>query len=226
MTVLSLVATPYKYYRFVFAGSFAPTNNYASFAEVKLYDGVEGTGVDLTAGAIATSKGQYGSGTGAANVVDGNTATYYESESANFAGGGTTWLKLELANAAVARSIKVTPSSYTNEYPVIFHIEGSNDNVEWAKLFESKALPVSGPVEYTRTISTYVGGLSRLEDGRPGNRVLIHNWATGALLGATVPDAVGNWFYSVDYGTEVLVTHIGPSGYEPKSDGPITPFYW
>ena len=116
------------------------------------------------------------------------------------------------------------PSSYTNEYPVKFETQGSNNNTNWDKIYENDSIP--GVIAYTRTIASYVGGVSLLTSGQPTQRVVIANWLTGEHIGTVIPDQYGNWFYSTDYGIDVLVTHIGPAGYKPESDGPITPYLW
>lgn len=224
---ISIAGNPYKFYRWTFRGSFAEGNKYASFSEIRIFDGLNGEGVDLTPGAIATCKDNYAANTGASNAIDNNLSTYYESASTDFQGGATTWFKLELTQPLVMRSFKISPNSgFPTEFPKNYSVEGSNDNTNWVTVYESFQLPTNAAVEHIRTIACHVGGFSRLEDGRPSNRVLVQNWNTGALLKVIVPDSYGNWFTNVEYGIDVLITHIGPSGYEPKSDGPITPFYW
>lgn len=224
---ISIAGNPYKFYRWTFRGSFAEGNKYTSFSDIRIFDGLNGDGVDLTPGAIATSKDAYSANGVASNAIDNNPSTYYGSASVNFQGGATTWFKLELTQPLVMRSFKITPYATTpEEFPKIYTVEGSNDNTNWVTLYDSYQLPNNAAVEYIRTIACHVGGFSRLDDGRPSNRVLLHNWNTGALLKVIVPDSYGNWFTHVEYGIDVLITHIGPSGYEPKSDGPITPFYW
>lgn len=219
-----LGAQAYKYYRLLFKGSFATDNKFAAFAELRLFENVEGVGTNLCTGAIATSSGHYSATTKAPNGIDDNTSTYYESESTSFSSGGTCWFKIELPEAKVIRSYHIIPCAYTNEFPVKFEIQGSNDNTNWEKIYENNSIP--GTIAYTRTIASYVGGISRLTNGQPTQRILIYNWLTGAYITSATPDLSGNWFASIPYGIDVLVTHIGPAGYKPESDGPITPYFW
>lgn len=221
---MALVAQAYKYYRLLFKGSFATDNKYASFAEFRLFENVDAVGTNLCTGAVATSSGYYSNSTTAPNGIDNSTSTYYESESTSFSSGSTCWFKIELPEAKVIRSYHIIPSSYTNEFPVKFEIQGSNDNTNWDKIYENNSIP--GIIAYTRTIASYVGGISRLTNGQPTQRILITNWLTGAYISTATPDLSGNWFASIPYGTDVLVTHIGPAGYKPESDGPITPYLW
>ena len=221
---MALVAQAYKYYRLLFKGSFATDNKYASFAEFRLFEGVEGVGTNLCVGAVASSSGQYSATVVAPRGIDGDIATYYESESISFSSGGTCWFKIELPEAKVIRSYHMIPSPYTAEFPLKFEIQGSNDNTNWDKIYENNSIP--GTIAYTRTIASYVGGISRLTNGQPTQRILINNWLTGAYISTATPDLSGNWFASIPYGTDVLVTHIGPAGYKPESDGPITPYLW
>lgn len=222
---MALVAQAYKYYRLLFKGSFATDNKYASFAELRLFEDLLGEGTNLCIGAIATSKGQYSDSGNASNAIDGNEATYYESESTDFSGGSTTWFMIELPEAKIVRSYYISPNkSYPAEFPVNFILHGSNDKNIWTFIFENLSVP--GDVAYTRTIASYVGGVSRLTNGQPTKRVIIYDWVTGQHLLTVTPDSTGNWFAYVTYGVDVLVTHIGPAGYRPESDGPITPYYW
>lgn len=221
---MALVAQAYKYYRLLFKGSFAADNKFASFAEFRLFENVAGVGTNLCTGAIATSSGNYSDSTKAPKAIDNNPATYYESESIDFSIGATCWFKVELPEPKVIRSYYLTPSPYTGEFPVKFEIQGSNDNTNWDKIYENNSIP--GTIAYTRTISSYVGGISRLTNGQPTQRILITNWLTGAYISTATPDLSGNWFAPIPYGTDVLVTHIGPAGYKPESDGPITPYLW
>lgn len=222
---MALVAQAYKYYRLLFKGSFAADNKYASFAELRLFEDYLGEGTNLCIGAIATSKGQYSDSGKASNAIDGNEATYYESENTDFSGGSTTWFMIELPEAKIVRSYYISPNqSFPAEFPVNFILQGSNDKNIWTSIFEN--LSVTGTIAYTRTIASYVGGISRLTNGQPTQRILITNWLTGAYISSATPDLSGNWFASIPYGTDVLVTHIGPAGYKPESDGPITPYLW
>lgn len=224
---MALVAQAYKYYRLLFKGSYGTDNKFASFSEIKLFEGIEGSTENLCNGAIATSKGQYSDSGKASNAIDGNEATFYESESTNFSGGSTTWFMIELPEAKIVRSYYMSPNqSFPAEFPVNFILQGSNDKNIWTSIFENKSLPSDKVEKYTRTIASYVGGISRLTNNNPTQRVLIFNWLNGKHIGTVIPDQYGNWFYSTDYGIDVLVTHIGPAGYKPESDGPITPYLW
>ena len=72
-------------------------------------------------------------------------------------------------------------------------------------------------------VAEALGGISKLDTGNPSLRVLLHNWTTGQLVATITPAANGAWNYRPRSTADLLVTHIGPSGYQPRSDGPITP---
>ena len=70
-----------------------------------------------------------------------------------------------------------------------------------------------------------VGGTSLLDTGVGSTKVLLHRYSDGVLIGSVAPNAVtGQWQYRLQNNDQLLVTHIGPSGFRPVSDGPVTPF--
>lgn len=221
--MMAAAGTAYRYYRFTFKGSFVSNNDYASFSEIGMFEADDGSGVNLCTGSTATSSGSYSAGTTADKAIDGNPSTYYESENKSYITGGTAWFKIEFSSAQVVRSITLTLSPYPNEFPTKYVIEGSNNNADWVKLFENKEL--ASATSYTKKISVFVGGSSLLSNGQPSQKVAVFDWATLEIIEAVVPASNGDWFVST-VASDVLVTHIGPSGYEPKSDGPISPYGW
>ncbi len=73
-------------------------------------------------------------------------------------------------------------------------------------------------------IDLFIGGTSVLDTGVRASKVVVFDWLTYAVLGTTIPDAAGAWSFQLRGYGDVMVTHIGPAGFQPVTDGPITPF--
>lgn len=182
-----------------------------------------GTRLGATAGATFSASGQYGS-QAPGLVFDGNAATYWESDNATAA---SRWLRIDLPSAVVVRSFYLNSAIYANEIPRDFKLQGSNDGTTWVELFtvvDWVTTPSFRPGQYF-AINLTLSGTSVLDTGVGAVRVLIHRWGTGGFVASVTPDPfTGAWSYRIDAQVDVLVTHIGPSGYRPVSDGPITPY--
>lgn len=205
----------YRYYRLLFT-----TAKYTSINEIGLYAANNGTGTNLLTGSTATASGSY-AGTSPGASIDGNTTTYWESST----NAASHWLAFDLGTAQSVKSLKITSTTYPNEVPLNFNFQASNDGSTWKTIgyFVFGTVGVS-QTNKVQALDLYVGGTSTITGGTATQKVLIYNWTTGALIGSTVPftDGTYEWRFETS-GFDVMVTHIGPSGYRPTSDGPITP---
>lgn len=194
---------------------------YAAISELRAYANAAGTGPNLfvsgSASAITTN-GSYLP----ANAFDGSESTTWESGSATAA---AKWLRYDLPAPVEIRSIYLSHTSWNGELPDNFTVQASNDGTEWSDItrvegFKAKTSATGGQLAW----GMRVGGSSRLDTGQRSVGVYIHSWPTGILRAKVVPDAAGDWVFYPWIEEDVLVTHIGPSGYRPLSDGPVTPY--
>lgn len=194
---------------------------YAAVSELKAYGASDGSGPNLFQGGVASAS-EVNSNYTAANAFDGNSATTWESTSATQV---TKWLRYDLPAPVNVKSLNLTHNTWLGEMPDNFAIQGSNDGVNWSTLaeitgFMSKTSTSGGFIAFGLTLR----GVSKIDTGQPAVRVLIHRWSDGVLLASTIPDKNGNWEFRPGQAVEVLVTHIGPAGYRPLSDGPVQPY--
>lgn len=182
-----------------------------------------GTRLGATAGATFSSSGQYQS-RAPGLAFDGDASTYWESDNAP---ATSRWVRINLPSAVIVRSFYINSTTYPNEIPRDFKLQGSNDGTTWVDLFAVTDWVTSATVREGQyfSISLVLSGTSVLDTGAGAARVLIHKWATGELVASVAPNtSTGAWSYRMSEPVDVLVTHIGPSGYRPISDGPITPY--
>ncbi len=219
----------YRYYRLVLRKN-SNTNQsaalYFSINEFGLYADADHSGPNLCVGATATAQDQYQADLGPENTIDGNAATYWESAilAGGAASGNTKWIKFDLGTPQEIRSLYLSSTKYPNEVPVDWDLQASNDDATWVTLSEFRNWTAPGVAKSSyEDISLVVGGVSKLDNGQRSSRVLVYDWLTGELLKSIVPESNGSWKYRPSSMREVLVTHIGPSGFKPLSDGPITP---
>jgi len=202
----------------VFSKNSNNDNRYYAVNEWELYEQVGATGTNLCIGATASSSGDYGSQV-ASLAIDGNPTTFWESSLE----GSPSWLKVDLGAEHVVRSMVIKSTSYTKEIPKDFVLQGSNDDSAWTVVGSYAGVDsfiASGGVF---TLNFGVKGTSVLDDGTPSTKVWVHAWGTGALLGSAVPEGDGSYRFPTETAADVLITHVGPAGYRPVSDGPITP---
>lgn len=219
----------YRYYRLVLRKN-SNTNQsapvYFSINEFGLYTDADHSGPNLCTGATATAQDQYNN-FGPQNVIDGDPTSYWESAilSGGSASGNTKWLQVDLGVPREVRSLYLSSTKFVNEVPVDWDIQASNDSATWVTLseFRNWTAPDVAKSSYA-VISLVVGGVSKLDNGQRSSRVLVYDWLTGELLKSIVPESNGSWKYRPSTMREVLVTHTGPSGFKPLSDGPITPY--
>lgn len=212
------MATVCRYYRLVFSKNSNNDNRYYTVNEWELYEQVGATGTNLCIGATASASGNYGSQV-ASLAIDGNPITYWESS----LDGAPRWLKVDLGAGHVVRSMVIKSTAYPSERPRDFTLQGSNDNSTWT-VIET----YTGADEFIATSGVFalnfgVKGTSLLDDGTPSTKVWVHEWGTGALLGSATPKGDGSYRFSAATPADVLITHVGPAGYRPVSDGPVTP---
>lgn len=203
---------------------------YVSISEVQLYEAADGTGDNLALGATATSSGEYTAGREASKAIDGNTSgTFWESKEFNSI-TASVWLQLSFDSPVAVRSLRMYGGyQFERETPKDFTVMASNDLVEWATLADISGW--GGFVDGTtpRTIvgllrfDLLVSGLSVLDNGSPSSAIIVSEYSTGKLVSKVTPAASGQYSFRPQNLTPLLITHIGPTGYAPQCDGPITP---
>jgi hypothetical protein len=200
----------------VFSKNGANDNRYYAVNEWELYNQHGGT--NLCVGATASASGAYGSQS--ANLaIDGNPATYWESA----IDGAPSWLKVDLGVARVVRSMVIKSTALANEIPRDFTLQGSNDDSTWTVIETYEGADAFIATSGVFALNFGVKGTSLLDDGTPSTKVWVHAWDTGDLLGSAVPEGDGSYRVLSQIAGDVLITHVGPAGYRPVSDGPITP---
>lgn len=194
-----------------------------SVAEFKAFAAIDGSGTNLLTG-TASSSSNY-SGAPPSNAFDGDPATGWASANT---GAAFQWLRNDLVSAVTIRNffIRSSPGGF-QQIPRDFIIQGSNDGSTWEDIVRVDGwVPVgtSGTKEGNFLAGLSVSGESVLDTGDASNKVFVYNYATGALIATVTPNiTTGAWRLNLQSLDEVLVTHVGPSGYRPLSDGPITP---
>ena len=181
------------------------------------------TRLGATAGATFSASGQYAS-QAPELAFDGDASTFWESDNA---AATSRWVRIDLPSAVIVRSFYINSTAYPNEIPRDFKLQGSNDGTTWVDLSavtDWVTAPTVRAGQYFQT-NFALSGTSVLDTGAGTARVLIHKWATGEFVASVAPNtSTGAWSYRMTEPVDVLVTHIGPSGYRPISDGPITPY--
>lgn len=213
-----MAGTAYNRYRLYITRS-RDDLTYFSVEELELYESIDSSTENLSIGATATSSSNQSSSFLPKNAIDGKLNTCWESASS----ADPQWLMITLPSAKLVRSFKMKVVTYPGEAPRDFILQGSNDGVNWDNLHvEVGNLELS----ITRKISISVSGVSKLSTGVRSSYVIVSIWNTGQLVQKITPNSDGSWVCKLSSYDDVLVTHIGPSGYQPKSDGPITPYSW
>lgn len=201
------------------------TIEYVTIAKFSGHESVDGLSADLLVGTASASSTF--SGWPASNAFDNDPGTSWSSaESVS----GVEWLRIDLASAVQIRTFKIASTNASNSYyaPKNFIVQGSNDGTNWDNLAEI--------VDWVPTLTTShqgsvfhgisLRGVSVLDSGDASTKVFLHNYSTGAFVKEVIPaPSTGAWSVSLQETTDILVTHIGPSGYRPISDGPITPIW-
>lgn len=212
------MATAYRYYRLVFSKNSANNNRYYTVNEFALYGQIGAAGTNLCIGATASASGNYGSQV-AKLAIDGNPTTYWESS----LDGEPSWLKVDLGVARVVRSMVIKSTAFAEEIPRDFTLQGSNDNSTWTVIETYTGVDAFIATSGVFALKFGVKGTSLLDDGTPSTKVWVHAWGTGELLGGVTPGNDGGYRFFTLSAADVLITHVGPAGYRPISDGPVTP---
>lgn len=212
---------PFKYYRLYITKNANGNNGYFSMNTFSMFETNEST-TDLCIGATATASSNYNASTEAPKAIDNNASTYWETAST----AGDKWFQVELPAAKKVRKLIITTTNYQGEMPSAFIFQGSNDNVNWTNLKTVNRGTFGSPNSYVELLSTVVGGKSVLDSGDPSLKVILFNWQTMQYIIHTTPNASGDWFLYLNDPSDLLITHIGPSGFQPISDGPVTPMVY
>lgn len=209
-----MARTAYRYYRLEFSKNSAGNNNYYAINEFGLYDSIAPDSPNLCVGAVTTASGQY-STQAPGYATDGSPSTFWESG----VNGSPSWLQVDLGAPVAIFAFSLLSTTYPDERPADFKIKASTDGVAWTEIDTRKAFAAhAGEVNL---IGFGVKGVSTLEDGSPSSKVAVFRWSDQSLVATVTPNLDGSWKAFV--AEPVLVTHIGPSGFRPLSDGPITP---
>ena len=212
------MATAYRYYRLVFSKNSVGDNRYYTVNEWALYNQPGGVGTNLCIGATASASGAHGSQS-ASLAIDGNPTTFWESSLE----GAPSWLKVDLGAEHTVQSMVIKSTAFATERPRDFTLQGSNDDSTWTVIEAYTGADAFVAAGGVFTLNFGVKGTSLLDDGTPSTKVWVHAWDTGALLGSATPGSGGGYRFSSPIAGDVLITHVGPAGYRPVSDGPITP---
>lgn len=212
------MATAYRYYMLVFSKNSNNDNRFYAINEWGLYEQVGAAGTNLCIGATASASGNYDSKV-ASLAIDGNPTTYWESSLE----GSPTWIKVDLGAEHTVRSMVIESTAYPNEVPRDFTLQGSNDDSTWTVIETYEGADAFIATSGVFGVNFGVKGTSLLDDGTPSTKVWAHAWGTGALLGSATPKGDGSYRFLATTPADVLITHVGPAGYRPVSDGPITP---
>lgn len=212
---------PFKYYRLYITKSANGNNGYMSMSTFSMFETNEST-TDLCIGAIATASSNYNATSDAPKAIDGNPSTLWESTSA----AGDKTFTVELPVAKKVRKLIIAATTYQAEMPSNFIFQGSDDNINWTNIKSVTRGTFNNVTSYIELLSTVVGGKSVLDSGDPSLKVILYNWQTMQYIIHTTPNASGDWFLYVNDQSDLLITHIGPSGFQPISDGPVTPMVY
>ncbi|MBB6559582.1 hypothetical protein HNP48_002249 [Acidovorax soli] len=215
-----MAIAPFSKYRLWITKTSSGGFGYTTINEFGLYEAADHSGPNLCTGAVATAHSFYSTGTEGPKAIDGNPSTFWESGSA----AEPKWLRVDLPAAKSVRCLYLASTQYTGEIPRDFVLQGSNDGTAWSDIFKITDW-VTTTVAKTayEQLNIRVGGVSKLDTGAASSRVLLHNWVTGDLVASIIPAADGNWSFAPRSTGDLLVTHTGPSGFQPWSDGPVTP---
>lgn len=140
-------------------------------------------------------------------------------------GGPDYWIAFDLGAPQEVTEIAITP--YSGNYGMVkIAVQGSDDGTTWP-VFSQDIPDISGwsylvPKVFTVSV-VYVGGNAVLDDGTAASKVLVALWNSPyTVLSTPTPDVHGDWTIGVPKNTLVMVTVIGPDGYQPICNGPIT----
>lgn len=211
-----------KYRIYVTRTSTSPVNqpSYVTINTFGGYSNGDGSGTDVFVGGSASSKSLY-STRFPSRAFDGNASTEFSSSNENV----PQWLRVDLASAVVVRRFYLAATTSAAEVPRDFIIQGSNDGTSWENILQVTDW-VTTNVTKTESfrIDLSMSGVSLLDTGGGASKVFLNRYDNGELVKVVVPNAItGEWNTRLQYGGSILITHLGPSGFRPLADGPVTP---
>jgi hypothetical protein len=127
--VVVVVNTPHRYWRFKIDSS-RVTQDYARFAELRLYETADASAVSIASQATVTNGSSY-LGNNGSNVADGNDDTYWYSRSA---GWDDKWIAFDFGagNAKHIEDFELTEYLLDGNYtPVNARLQWSDDGVTY-----------------------------------------------------------------------------------------------
>lgn len=209
-----MALSAYRYYRLVFLDT-----TYTAINEISMHAAADGSGANLLSGATASSNGSFSPST-PSMAIDGNTSTFWESATST----PGNWIAFDLGSAQTVASLKTTSTAYPGEVPRNFYFQVSLDGSSWTTIgFFAHGTNGVAHTDKLLDMSRHIAGVSTVSGGGASHRVLIYDWTSGTLVASIVPFSSGAFEFRVASTNDLLVTHIGPSGFRPLSDGPITP---
>lgn len=141
------------------------------------------------------------------------------------------WIGYRFPSAVTVTSIGVQmrhdiQSTWGHEWQYA-DVEWSDDGIYWYKEGYIAPLIAQQDISYKTVPVLYdlyqIKGTTLQDNGVVSRFVLVHDWGTGNFITKIKPFSDGTWEYKSRNGNAVLVTHVGAAGFEPKSDGAITP---
>lgn len=220
-----MALTAYSKYRLYITRTSTSDANKPYYGVVNSFHGFangDGSGSNLLTGGTATASSVY-SNLDASNAFDASNSSYWEAGNQS---DPFQWVRIDLASPVTVRNFYVSSQS-ASEVPRDFKIQGSNNGTDWDDIV------VVVDWVTTRTAKTgswridlLLSGTSLLDTGGGTSKVFIHKYSDGELVGVATPHAsTGAWSIKPQFAGEVLITHIGPSGsgFQPVTDGPVTP---
>lgn len=220
-----MALTAYSKYRLYFTRTSTSAVNNPYYGVVNSFHGFangDGSGSNLLTGGTASASSTYSSNT-ANRAFDTDVNSYWEAGNQSDA---FHWVRMDLASPVTIRNFYVSSQS-SLEVPRDFKIQGSNDGTNWTDIVVVVDWVTSAMAKTESwRIDLRLSGTSLLATGGGASKVFAHKYSDGELVGVATPDAsTGAWSIKPQFAGEVLITHIGPSGsgFQPVTDGPVTP---
>jgi hypothetical protein len=186
-------------------------------------------GTSIFTGGTPSASSDYGSAPYEADKAFDDDAVYWLSAAA----GVPSHVQYDRGsgNATTGRWLEMRPYPPNAGYaPKLLRLQGSSDGSTWTTLLSVDIAGYAATDRWYLTTGTLripfghiVSGNSTHSDTTEVQRIFINDWTTGALVDKVIPDSAGDWESIVTGPDDVLVTHIGDSGYRPLADGPVTP---
>lgn len=216
----------FRYWRLFISEVNGPANgDYCTISEVQLRT-ASGSGDVTTSSTPVTASSNYPSQP-PTNVVDKNNITQWSTALQNVNASNPAWLIFDLGSpqTIVEMTIRASGIDPVSRLPKKFALQASEDGVNWPVFSQVIADQTGWSMNQVRTFPVsifYVAGNAKLDTGIKADRVIMVNWnAPYNLINSVVPASNGDWRMMTDT-SPVLITILGPTGYQPISHGPIT----